>query len=642
MVFSGILILLIIWLNLIERNFADCTNDSGTCSDYGSYIICYLDNNNFESVKSLLWQCTQQRSAQQLYVDKNYISSEYGYLIIDIELPSSIQALHIRNYQDRDHFRLTTSSQNTGLTRFECFDNVQLESKDFFNNFVNLRNIVLTFLVSKDRPSFTKLQYLTHLTAWSPRANAQPIDSSMFSGLTNLIALDLSSSNFNGLTEGAFDSLKRLTYLRLNYNEIHHFSDGSLSELLELKQLHLVGNEVNTVSNYVFKSLTQLSLLDLNDNPGFPLETLKHAKSVERLYLQYNNYPALDPFVFQQLKRLTFLSLDNQFICDCRLQWISLIKLHGITIDGGYCLEPFEALGDIITSKQLYTNCTQTQSYHCFNETTVCDSNEVCINTEYSYSCECDRGYTSSNLGQCNDINECIEVTNCQHFCENTDGSFQCGCKEGYKLAANGYDCDDINECQELNGRCEFGCRNTIGSYSCYCEYGHELYNGTGCKSDIQCELFGRSCSQETHSSERENSYSCKGGFTIFINNLTCKNTANGTRNDSETTVSTQIGCKWTFASVLLITTSFSVVGIQALIIVVILVYFLKKIKSLKRLFKISGSPREYKNIINAQHDKENTGQSPGQELPIQGSSALIYPDPYPQMMQEVVHYTKL
>ena len=311
MLFLKFIFVLSIGLNLVDGNNDDCTNGSGKCSDHGSYIICYLNNNNnIELVRSLLRSCTQQSSAQQLYVDKSYLSSEYGDLVINIDLPSSIHALFIRNYQDRDYFRLTASNRNTGLTRIECFDDVLLESQDFFNNFVQLRNIVFTSLVSKMRPSFTRLQYLTHLTVWTPKAFQQPIDSSMFSALTNLIALDLSRSNFNGITHGAFNSLKRLTYLSLNYNEIHHISDSSLSELLELKQLHLVSNEIRTISNYVFKDLAQLSMLDLNDNPGFPLETLLHAKSVKVLHLQYNNYPTLDPFVFQQLKKLTIEKIN--------------------------------------------------------------------------------------------------------------------------------------------------------------------------------------------------------------------------------------------------------------------------------------------------------------------------------------------
>ncbi|KAI6647918.1 hypothetical protein LOD99_8379 [Oopsacas minuta] len=99
-------------------------------------------------------------------------------------------------------------------------------------------------------------------------------------------------------------------------------------------------------------------------------------------------------------------------------------------------------------------------------------------------------GYKSINKSDtCEDIDECSGFNNCQHQCENTQGSFHCTCKEGYQLASNGYDCVDINECQEMNGGCELGCINYIGSFQCYCEYGYQLYNVASCQDEIQCDL---------------------------------------------------------------------------------------------------------------------------------------------------------
>ena len=97
---------------------------------------------------------------------------------------------------------------------------------------------------------------------------------------------------------------------------------------------------------------------------------------------------------------------------------------------------------------------------------------------------------TLTSQGNCIDINECKKVRNCQHACVNTEGSYSCICDKGYQLASNGYDCDDVNECQEWNGGCEHGCGNIIGSYQCYCEDGHSLKNETHCEEGIECELI--------------------------------------------------------------------------------------------------------------------------------------------------------
>ena len=176
---------------------------------------------------------------------------------------------------------------------------------------------------------------------------------------------------------------------------------------------------------------------------------------------------------------------------------INCVTIWVIYSTYGVCSEPNNFFQKSITNPQLYTNCSQTESYQCFNKSITCPSNQVCHNTEDSYFCGCPIGYSQHRLhssGECKDFDECDEETNCQHSCENTEGSYHCVCEEGYKLATNGYDCDDVNECQEWNGGCEFGCGNTMGSFQCYCEYGHQLYNKTHCEESIECELIGVSC----------------------------------------------------------------------------------------------------------------------------------------------------
>ena len=67
--------------------------------------------------------------------------------------------------QDQDHIRLTTSSQNTGLTRIYTYYNtyIELESNDFFTHFTGLRTIDMNYVLSREPPSFTNLVSLTYL-----------------------------------------------------------------------------------------------------------------------------------------------------------------------------------------------------------------------------------------------------------------------------------------------------------------------------------------------------------------------------------------------------------------------------------------------------------------------------------------------
>ena len=36
------------------------------------------------------------------------------------------------------------------------------------------------------------------------------------------------------------------------------------------------------------------------------------------------------------------------------------------------------------------------------------------------------------------DINECEDISVCNHDCNNTDGSYECSCRDGYELEDDG------------------------------------------------------------------------------------------------------------------------------------------------------------------------------------------------------------
>ena len=490
----------------------DCTNGAGYCDYSTSSLKCYINNNDTQLIKVLLTDCTSNNvSFSSIYVYKDYVSNEYANLLLDIELPSNIQSLYINNYQDQDHIRLTTSSQNAALTIIYTEAYIELESNDFFTHFTGLQNINMDYVLSREPPSFTNLVSLTYLSMNLVGPVTHVLDDGIVSGLINLVTLSLPNSYFNGIAKGALSGMNSLTKLDLRKNELAYIEDEALSELSSLERFYLHDNEQLSVSDNVFEGLTDLTYLYLDNNPGFPLNALIQAKSVVYLYLRYNGYHTLDPYVFQQMDSLNYLYLSDPFICDCKLQWISLVNQYQLDIRQGVCSESVDPFPRLITTQGLYTNCSQTESFQCFNKSITCPNSQVCHNTETGYFCGCPRGYVLPSSGQCTDADECNEVTNCQHTCVNTDGSFYCTCNEGYELASDGYSCDDVNECQIWNGGCEFGCLNNIGSYQCQCHYGLELINKTHCDADIQCDTTQDIPFQTKH-------FSCPGGFSLTIN----------------------------------------------------------------------------------------------------------------------------
>ncbi|XP_036362858.1 uncharacterized protein LOC115216258 [Octopus sinensis] len=80
------------------------------------------------------------------------------------------------------------------------------------------------------------------------------------------------------------------------------------------------------------------------------------------------------------------------------------------------------------------------------------------------------------SLSSCTDINECERQNMCEQICINTQGSYKCQCEKGYTLKADNSSCEDIDECQKNNGNCQHSCTNVNGSYTCNCNEGYALY----------------------------------------------------------------------------------------------------------------------------------------------------------------------
>ncbi|XP_072424321.1 latent-transforming growth factor beta-binding protein 2-like isoform X1 [Chiloscyllium punctatum] len=97
-----------------------------------------------------------------------------------------------------------------------------------------------------------------------------------------------------------------------------------------------------------------------------------------------------------------------------------------------------------------------------------------CENTVGSYQCivRCQPGFQRTAIGECIDVDECMNGTICgtHGYCENTDGSFRCHCDQGFEIPPGGQGCVDVNECEMMNGVCGTAlCENYEGSFFCVC-----------------------------------------------------------------------------------------------------------------------------------------------------------------------------
>ena len=62
------------------------------------------------------------------------------------------------------------------------------------------------------------------------------------------------------------------------------------------------------------------------------------------------------------------------------------------------------------------------------------------------------------------EVNECeLGTAACEQICINTEGSYRCDCRNGYHLDFDNHNCLDINECQIGVPGCFGDCINTLG-----------------------------------------------------------------------------------------------------------------------------------------------------------------------------------
>uniref|UniRef100_A0A1X7SXA1 EGF-like domain-containing protein n=1 Tax=Amphimedon queenslandica TaxID=400682 RepID=A0A1X7SXA1_AMPQE len=128
-------------------------------------------------------------------------------------------------------------------------------------------------------------------------------------------------------------------------------------------------------------------------------------------------------------------------------------------------------------------NCVADNLCQCFDGWTgdQCDEvlcspvcgNGYCVPTN---SCVCNPGWTGDRCRT--DINEC-SLDMCNQICINTQGSYTCECKIGYQFINDNSTCEDINECETVDHNCTQTCSNTVGSYTCSCRAGYKD-NGYG------------------------------------------------------------------------------------------------------------------------------------------------------------------
>lgn len=222
-----------------------------------------------------------------------------------------------------------------------------------------------------------------------------------------LRSLDLSANNIDNLPAAIFSGLGKLTHLRLNGNKMIYIADRALEGLLSLstidlsenrinslppelfnearnvEQIYLQNNSLNVLAPGIFGELSQLLVLDLSRNEltsdWVNAHTFKRLKRLLYLDISYNRLDKLEVGLFQDVRQLETLKLQENRIEHIGRALNGLTKLHTLvlsnnhlhtigitTLAGLSALQvlsmDYNRIGTIDTNS--LSNCTKLQDLH--------------------------------------------------------------------------------------------------------------------------------------------------------------------------------------------------------------------------------------------------------------------------------------
>lgn len=141
-----------------------------------------------------------------------------------------------------------------------------------------------------------------------------------FKNLGKLKTLDLGGNKITHIKQGGLDGLKNLSNFYLDGNRLKNIDSSLYHDFRDtLTVLDLQGNQIRFLQEQTsspFMNLTRLSDLKLDGQKPYGLTVLpskffRGLSSLKSLYLTNNKINKLPPDVFDDLKSLKFLTLDN-------------------------------------------------------------------------------------------------------------------------------------------------------------------------------------------------------------------------------------------------------------------------------------------------------------------------------------------
>ncbi|XP_046808087.1 connectin [Lucilia cuprina] len=214
------------------------------------------------------------------------------------------------------------------------YNQIMALDQEAFANHIRLRDLNLEHnqIFEIDRNAFRNLPLCERLNM--NNNNISNLHEGLFSDLVRLIYLNLAHNQISVLTSEIFKGLGNLNVLKLTHNNINFIGDTVFAELWSLTELELDDNKIERISERALDGLNNLKTLNLRNNLLKKIDNglLRGTPALLSLNVQMNKLETLTFYTFQPImdnlvnSSSELLVNDNNFICDCRLQWLYELK----------------------------------------------------------------------------------------------------------------------------------------------------------------------------------------------------------------------------------------------------------------------------------------------------------------------------
>ncbi|XP_026748827.2 toll-like receptor 6 [Galleria mellonella] len=296
---------------------------------------------------------------------------ENAVLFCKIRTISSLD--HLLQNISRTHFDdvISLHVQCSEILFFESTLTAHSEKATNKVNLAKLRDLIIDKCKIRQIPArafenfkdLKRLHVTTHNSEWS--AMTMELHEQSFSGLNELIELNLSDNNIwstktetfcslyslktlnltrnhlqNIKTIGFSDSLREqnlsirscnlvIEVLDLAHNDLIVVTDNGLSKLRSLTKLMLQNNAISTLEDGAFGGLFSLQVLNISSNflNTLPPDLFSDTKSLKEINLSNNTINVIPPGLFEGLQQLQILDLSHN---DLTSQWVNKETFVGL------------------------------------------------------------------------------------------------------------------------------------------------------------------------------------------------------------------------------------------------------------------------------------------------------------------------